>query len=39
MPAFGSVLSPEQLEAVVAYVTSLDGTQQYDQALGEEEAE
>jgi mono/diheme cytochrome c family protein len=36
MPAFGSVLSPEQLEAVVAYIASLDGTQRYDKTLGEE---
>ena len=39
MPAFGSFLSDEQLEAVVAYVSSLDGTQQFDKTLGEDEAE
>ena len=36
MPAFGQSYSPEQIAAVVAYVTSLDGSQQWDPAPGEE---
>jgi mono/diheme cytochrome c family protein len=39
MPAFGGFLSTEQLQAVVAYIATLDGTQQYDKTLGEDEAE
>ena len=37
MPAFGQTYSPEQIAAVVAYVTSLDGTQQWDPTPGAEE--
>lgn len=36
MPAFGSTYSPEQLDAVVAYVSSLNGTQHFDPNPGKE---
>ena len=37
MPAFGQMYSAEQVAAVVAYVTSLDGTQQWDPTPGQED--
>lgn len=37
MPGFGQMYSSEQIAAVVAYVTSLDGTQQWDPTPGAEE--
>jgi hypothetical protein len=36
MPAFGSVYSPEQLDAVVAYASSLNGTQHFDPNPGKD---